>query len=117
MRIKHESTLQCDGHRPSCSQCAARDGQCNYDMTDDQRKLTFLRENVEQLTQKSDILEALLSTVQNANEEEAAEVFRRLRSGTSVQLVAEQVQAGRVLSGVGMKEPGPAPMAPMGSCK
>lgn len=81
-------------------------------MTDDQRKLTFLRDSVEHLQEKTTILEGLLSTVQNANEEEAAEVFRRLRSGSNVQLVAEQVQAGRLLSGVGMREAAVAPMHP-----
>lgn len=69
-------------------------------MTDDQRKLTYLRDNVEQLQEKSSALESLLHTIQNANEDEASEVFRRLRSGTDVQMVADQVQAGRLLSGV-----------------
>lgn len=69
-------------------------------MTDDQRKLTYLRDNVEQLQEKSSALESLLHTIQHANEDEASEVFRRLRSGTDIQMVADQVQAGRLLSGV-----------------
>lgn len=69
-------------------------------MTDEQRKLTYLRDNVEQLQEKSNTLESLLLTVQSSSEEEAVEIFRRLRRGTDVRLVAEQVQAGRVLSGV-----------------
>jgi len=69
-------------------------------MTDDQRKLTYLRDNVEQLQEKSSALESLLHTIQHASEDEASEVFRRLRSGTDVQMVADQVQAGRLLSGV-----------------
>ncbi|KAI9729058.1 MAG: hypothetical protein M1828_000143 [Chrysothrix sp. TS-e1954] len=73
-------------------------------MTDDQRKLTRLRDNVEQLQEKSVVLEALLHTVQSANAEESAEVFRRLRSGTDLHVVAEQVQAGRLLSGVGLRK-------------
>lgn len=78
----------------------ARDGQCSYDMTDDQRKLTYLRDNVEQLQEKSSSLETLFHTVQTANDEEAAEVFRRLRSGLDINAVAEQVNYGRLLSGV-----------------
>ena len=73
-------------------------------MTDDQRKLTRLRDNVEQLQEKSVVLEALLHTVQTASNEESAEVFRRLRSGTDLHVVAEQVQAGRLLSGVGLRK-------------
>lgn len=73
-------------------------------MTDDQRKLTYLRDNVEQLQEKSSTMESLLHTIQAANEEEASEIYRRLRSGTDVQIVADQIQAGRLLSGVGRRE-------------
>lgn len=70
-------------------------------MTDDQRKLTYLRDNVEQLQEKSNSLQGLLSTVQQASEAEAAEIFRRIRQpGTDVQLVAEEIQAGQLLYGV-----------------
>lgn len=69
-------------------------------MTDEQRKLTYLRDNVEQLQEKSNTLESLLQTVQTSSEEEAIEIFRRLRTGVDVRVVADQVQAGRVLSGV-----------------
>lgn len=70
-------------------------------MTDDQRKLTYLRDNVEQLQEKSSSLESLLHTVQSATEPEAAEIFRRVRRGGDLQTLAEQVQAGQLLSGVG----------------
>lgn len=70
-------------------------------MTDDQRKLTYLRDNVEQLQDKVNSLEGLLNTVQTANEEEALEILRRIRLGSDVQVVAEQIHAGRLLSGVG----------------
>jgi hypothetical protein len=84
----------------------ARDGQCSYDMTDDQRKLTYLRDNVEQLQTKAESLQQLLLTVQNSSEAEAAEIFRRIRQpGTNVQFVAEQVQAGQSLYGVGRRDP------------
>ena len=73
-------------------------------MTDEQRKLTYLRDNVEQLQERSNSLQSLLHTVHTASDEEAAEVFRRLRSGTDVQVVAEEVQAGQLLSGVGSRD-------------
>lgn len=73
-------------------------------MTDEQRKLTYLRDNVEQLQERSSSLQSLLHTVQNSNAEDAAEVFRRLRTGTDIQVVADQVQAGQLLSGVGMRD-------------
>ena len=70
-------------------------------MTDDQRKLTYLRDSVEQLQTDKSLLEQLLNTIQTASNEESAEVYRRLRSGGDLQLVAEEIQAGRLLSGVG----------------
>lgn len=73
-------------------------------MSDDQRKLTYLRDNVEQLQNKTQSLSSLLYTVQNASDGEAAEIFRRLRTGTDIHVVAEQVQAGQLLFGVGGRE-------------
>ena len=75
-------------------------------MTDDQRKLTFLRGEVESLEEKTGVLEGLLSTIQAASNEEAAEVFRRLRFGGDLHEVANDVNAGRLLSGVGGVAPG-----------
>ncbi|KAL9092482.1 MAG: hypothetical protein Q9159_000829 [Coniocarpon cinnabarinum] len=92
---------KCDGHRPSCTQCSSRNGPCSYDMTDDQRKLTYLRDSVEQLQTDKTLLEQLFQTVQVASQEEAIEVFRRLRSGGDLHQVAEEIQAGTLLSGVG----------------
>lgn len=92
---------QCDGRRPSCSQCTTRDGPCVYDMTDDQRRLTHLRDNVEQLQEKSSSLEALLAALQAANDHEAMEIYRRIRHGGDLHTLAAQVQAGRLLSGMG----------------
>ena len=70
-------------------------------MTDDQRRLTHLRDNVEQLQEKSSSLEGLLAALQNANDQEAIEIYRRIRHGGDLHTLAAQVQAGRLLSGVG----------------
>lgn len=86
-------------------------------MTDDQRKLTHLRENVEQLQDKSNSLEGLLHTIQGSNEEEASEVYKRLRSGQNLQSIAEHVQASHVLSGVGTVARGKRPGFDVGSSK
>jgi len=76
-------------------------------MTDDQRKLTYLRDRVEQLSNKSEALTSLLNTVQTSSEAEAAEIFRRIRQpGTDIQYVAEQIQAGQQLFGIGRRPSG-----------
>ncbi|KAF2435240.1 hypothetical protein EJ08DRAFT_581095 [Tothia fuscella] len=89
---------KCDGKRPICSQCQARDGRCFYDMNEEQRRLTYLRENVEQLSDQKSSLESLIQNLRVGTEEEAMEILRRLRGGTDPQSLAEHVQAGRYLA-------------------
>jgi len=77
-------------------------------MTDDQRRLTFLRDNVEHLAVEKGTLESLICTLQTASEEDAGEVLRRLRLGTDVYSVAQQVHAGRLLTDVSRESPSSA---------
>jgi hypothetical protein len=91
---------KCDGKRPVCSQCQARDGRCFYDMNEEQRRLTYLRENVEHLVEEKTTLESLIYNLQIGTEEESFEILRRLRGGTDTQSLAQHVQASRSLSQV-----------------
>lgn len=92
---------KCDGQRPQCSQCKARDGtQCHYDMNEEQRRLTYLRENVEQLHEEKNSLENLIHNLRVSSEEEAVEILRRLRHGTDPQTLSQSIQVGRTLAGV-----------------
>lgn len=67
-------------------------------MTDEQRRLTFLRENVEHLEREKSELESLLVTLQRASEDDVADVMRILRTGSDLQDIARQAHAGRLLS-------------------
>jgi len=59
------------------------------------------------LNSKSEALTSLLVTVQSSSEAEAAEIFRRIRQpGTDIQYVAEQIQAGQQLFGIGRRPSG-----------
>lgn len=69
-------------------------------MTDDQRRLTYLRDNVEQLAEEKNNLEALVSVIKSANDADVAEVVRRLREQGDIRGIAQHVQAGRVLNEV-----------------
>jgi hypothetical protein len=91
---------KCDGKRPVCSQCLARDGQCHYDMSEEQRRLTYLRENVEHLAGEKSTLESLIWNLRVGSEDEAIEILRRLRSGTDPHILSQHVQAGRSLAQV-----------------
>src|ERR1700712_5022670 len=91
---------KCDGRRPACSQCSSRDGQCQYDMNEEQRRLTYLRENVETLAEEKSALEAVLWNLKNSTEDESFEILRRIRGGTDPQSLVQQIQASRSLTQV-----------------
>jgi hypothetical protein len=91
---------KCDGRRPTCSQCQTRDSPCQYDMNEEQRRLTFLRENVETLAEEKNFLEAFLWHLKTSNEDESSEILRRLRAGADPQSLLQQVQASRSLTQV-----------------
>lgn len=62
-------------------------------MTDDQRRLTFLRDNVEHLEVEKSALESLLYMVQTSSEDVAADIFRRLRTGADINTLTLQIHA------------------------
>lgn len=99
---------KCDGKRPQCTQCTARDGACHYDMSEEQRRLTYLRENVEHLAEEKNTLESLIWNLRNSTDTEAAEILRRLRSGTDPVTLNQHIQAGRSLAQVRRELPGDA---------
>ncbi|EKG14941.1 Transcription factor fungi [Macrophomina phaseolina MS6] len=74
-------------------------------MTDEQRRLTFLRENVEHLEREKSELESLLLTLQRASESDVAEVMRVLRTGDDLYTIARHAHAGRLLSKVRAASP------------
>jgi hypothetical protein len=91
---------KCDGKRPHCTQCTARDGTCHYDMSEEQRRLTYLRENVEHLADEKNTLASLIWNLRNSTDNEAAEILRRLRNGTDPATLNQHIQAGRSLAQV-----------------
>ncbi|KIW03216.1 uncharacterized protein PV09_05440 [Verruconis gallopava] len=92
---------KCDGQRPVCAQCQARDGaQCHYDMNEEQRRLTYLRENVEQLHEEKSALESLIHNLRISPEDEAIAILRRLRQGTDPHTLVQHIQVGRTLTKV-----------------
>lgn len=60
-------------------------------MTDEQRRLTFLRENVEQLEEEKTSLERVLFFLQKVDENSAFETLRRLRAGSDVYEIAKEI--------------------------
>jgi hypothetical protein len=69
-------------------------------MNEEQRRLTYLRENVESLAEEKNHLESILWRLRNSTEDEALEILRRIRSGVDPQSLVQQIQAGRSLTQV-----------------
>ena len=80
-------------------------------MNEEQRRLTYLRENVDQLAEEKNILEGVLWHLRNSTENEALEILRRLRSGIDVPALVQQIQASRSLTQV----KGTSPISSSGS--
>lgn len=66
-------------------------------MTDEQRRLTYLRDNVEHLAEEKSLLETLIMALQRSSEEEAAYVLQRLKTSDHYQL-AQQIRDGQLLA-------------------
>ncbi|KAI9695758.1 MAG: hypothetical protein M1820_008430 [Bogoriella megaspora] len=80
-------------------------------MTDDQRRVTSLRENLDQTIDQKALLEALVVTIQSGSEEEVTETVRELRQGADIYELANQINARQVLSDVkGHSPQSPTPM-------
>lgn len=106
---------KCDGKRPTCSQCQSRDGQCHYDMNEEQRRLTYLRENVETLAEEKNALEQVIWNLRHSTEDESFEILRRIRSGAEPHSLVQQIAASRSLTQV--KGDSPLPPSSASSCQ
>jgi hypothetical protein len=69
-------------------------------MSEDQRRLTFLRENVDTLAEEKNALESILWNLKNSSEDESSEILRRIRAGVDPQSLVQQIQASRSLTQV-----------------
>jgi Fungal specific transcription factor domain len=69
-------------------------------MNEEQRRLTFLRENVESLSGEKSALEQVLWNLKNSTEDESFEILRRIRDGTDPHSLVQQIQASRLLAQV-----------------
>jgi hypothetical protein len=69
-------------------------------MNEEQRRLTFLRENVESLAEEKSTLESFLWHLKSSTENESLEILRRFRGGADPQSLVQQIQASRSLAQV-----------------
>jgi hypothetical protein len=84
---------QCDGAKPSCSACVARDTDCRYGETEARQ----IRRRYQQLKEKRTAHEDLYEMLQVMPERDAADVFRRIRGGAKADGIVRHVQEGSLL--------------------
>lgn len=64
-------------------------------MTDDQRKLTYLRDRSDKLEQQQYSLEGLIDLLRQSHEDDAQRVLARIRAGESAKTLSDEFRAGR----------------------
>ena len=84
---------QCDGVKPSCGACVARDTECRYGETEARQ----IRRRYQQLKDKRTSQEELYDMLQVMHERDAADVFRRIRAGANAEAIVRHVQEGSLL--------------------
>ncbi|MCJ1252807.1 hypothetical protein MMC24_000613 [Lignoscripta atroalba] len=82
-----QDNKKCDGVKPACSFCIAKGLQeCIYDVVPAEPPLvlSLSRANSDELRQEHDRLRSAFNIIQTAGEEDAHEIFLRLRSNTDI---------------------------------
>ncbi|RMZ68915.1 c6 transcription factor [Pyrenophora seminiperda CCB06] len=77
---------KCNGDRPTCSECAARDSRCIYTETE-----------TTQTKRKHQDLEELFELLKSLPDKEASEVLGRIRAGMEPRHIIETVSHGNML--------------------
>jgi hypothetical protein len=90
------TALQCDGVRPRCTACVARDTECRYGETEARQ----IRKRYLQLKEKRTAEEELFYMLQTMSERDAADVFRRIRGGAKPEALVRHVQEGSLVLGL-----------------
>lgn len=91
--------VKCNGGRPTCQRCAEQGLTCEYDADlDSTRMLTLKRRQVELKTEVDDLRD-LFSLLQTRPEQDALEIFRRIRANPTadVHSVVDFVRSGDLL--------------------
>jgi hypothetical protein len=81
--------LKCDGKRPTCSRCQAQHYCCEYDIDEDYRRLTYLRNLVKGLQEEKKVTDAFVHRVQHGTERESIAAMHQIRNGMDMKSVVQ----------------------------
>ncbi|OHW97528.1 C6 transcription factor [Colletotrichum incanum] len=89
--------VKCSGKRPTCGRCSAQEIECEWDTEPDTSRVVSIRKRKEELERENEDLHEFLRFLYLRPEQEAVEIFKRLRiSGDALQ-VLEIVRSGDLL--------------------
>jgi hypothetical protein len=89
---------QCDGARPRCSACVTRDSDCRYGETEARQ----IRRRYENLKDKRTAHEELYDMLPTMSEQDASDVFRRIRGGANAEGLVRHVHEGSLVLGLSL---------------
>ncbi|KAK8013752.1 Nitrogen assimilation transcription factor [Apiospora marii] len=93
---------KCDGQRPSCGSCRARNAECIYDDDPNTTPAANLRRQYHTLAEKHQSFQELFDILRNWPEDEALVIFHRLRCSNSVQSTLHRVKEAQLLANTRM---------------
>ena len=90
--------IKCDGRRPSCSRCIKDPQQlCAYGVGENETRSNALKRSLDNLRNKHGEYEELYRYLRSRPEQEAQEIFRRVRTSQDVSDVVRYVRDGDLL--------------------
>ncbi|KAK1635653.1 hypothetical protein BDP81DRAFT_321949, partial [Colletotrichum phormii] len=90
---------QCSATRPTCSRCSIQNVECEYETGPDITRRRAIVNRLEELEKENNDLHELIRDLCSRPEEEATEIFNRLRSTGDPFHVLDLVRMGDLLLG------------------
>ena len=88
---------KCDGKRPICGTCIARETQCTYDGEPDARRSVTLKRKNEALVEEVKRMRELLESMRSKPQSEAVEIFQHIRSSSDIDSVFKIIRQGNLM--------------------
>ncbi|OLN96914.1 Nitrogen assimilation transcription factor nirA 5 [Colletotrichum chlorophyti] len=89
--------VKCSGTRPTCWRCSTHDIECKWDTEPDTSRVVSMRRRAQELERENEELHELLRFLYTRPEEDALEIFRRLRASGDALQVLKFVRSGDLL--------------------
>jgi hypothetical protein len=89
---------KCNGHRPSCGPCQARNVDCKYDDNPNTTPTANLRRQYHHLDEQYQPLHKLFEMLRSRPEDEALIILQHFRASGDVQSTLRHVEAGYLLA-------------------